>query len=228
MAEPASRYMPALAGVPEGIHDAWVQLTGELPGRGAVRVTLPLIIHLASAPKSGSLVQVDYEHRVLRLNETKPLMIQGYYDVPSCGRGTANATRACFNLDDIHTQAKAGYTSIMYYHWAFATIDQQRQALDVLAESGMMLIADLSLLLENIACGGTAGRHFKNCTQDAGALAAAWATVKTQVQRWKSHPASVLGVDVQCTWRAVRLSRTLSITRIASNAHRTVAAPYCN
>eukprot|EP01043_Picozoa_sp_COSAG02_P021753 COSAG02_NODE_1114_length_14502_cov_140.830035_1_plen_354_part_10 len=134
-------YQFSLAGVPAGIHDAWVHLTGELRGRGAVRVTLPLILHLALAPTSGSLVQVDYEHRVLRVNETEPLMIQGYYDVPSCGHGTANAT--CFNLEDIQTQAKAGYTSIMYYHWAFATIDQQRQVLDVLAQSGMMLIADL-------------------------------------------------------------------------------------
>jgi hypothetical protein len=114
-------------------------------------------------------------------------MIQGYYDVPSCGHGTANAT--CFNLEDIQTQAEAGYTSIMYYHWAFATIDQQRQVLDVLVQSGMMLIADLSSLLENIACGGTAGRHFKNCTQDAGVLVRTWATVTSQVQRWKSHPA---------------------------------------
>lgn len=73
--------------------------------RGAVRVTLPLILHLALAPTAGSLVQVDYEHRVLRVNERVPFMIQGYYDVPSCGRGTANATRACFNLADIHTHS---------------------------------------------------------------------------------------------------------------------------
>ena len=176
----------ALAGIPAGIYDAWVQLTGTLPGRGAVRVTLSLLLHLTAPPPSGSVVQIDYEHRVLRVNGTQ-YMIQGYYDVPACGRG--NATRACFNLSDIQTQSRAGYSSVLYYNWVFATIDQQRQVLDLLADNGMMLLADITRLMENIACGGTAGRSLKNCTHDATALAAAWMAVTEQVQRWKTHPA---------------------------------------
>ena len=179
----------SLAGVPEGIHDAYVQLTGSLSDVGAVRVALPLIVHRVAPPTSGSLVQVDYEHRILRVNRTEPFLIQGYYDVPFCGRGPANATRACFNLSDIPSQAKAGYTTILYYNWVFATFKEQRQVLDLLAENGMMLLADITHLLEDIACGGTAGEPLTNCTRGAAALTAAWAAVAEQVQRWKSHPA---------------------------------------
>lgn len=179
----------SLAGVPEGIHDAQVQLTGTMVGVGAVQVTLPLIVHRVAPPTSGSLVQVDYEHRILRVNGTQQFLIQGYYDVPSCGRGPVNATRACFNLSDIPTQAKAGYTTSLYYNWVFATVEEQRQVLDLLADNGMMLLADITHLLEDIACGGTAGEPLTNCTRDPVALDAAWAAVTEQIQRWKHHPA---------------------------------------
>jgi hypothetical protein len=179
----------SLAGVPAGIHDARVQLTGSLPGLGAVHVALPLIVHRVAAPEAGSLVQVDYEHRILRVNRTQPFLIQGYYAVPYCGKGPINATRACFNLSDIPTQARAGYTTTLYYHWVFATVDEQRQVLDLLAENGMMLLADITHLLEDIACGGTAGEPLTNCTRDPAALATAWAAVTEQIQRWKHHPA---------------------------------------
>ena len=36
----------------------------------------------------------------------------------------------------------------------------------------------------------------------------------------EGHGGRVLGVDVACTWRAVRVSRTLSLTRGATHAHR--------
>lgn len=182
----------SLAGVPEGINDAQVRLTGTILGVGAVQVMLPLIVHRVALPTSGSLVQVDYEHRLLRVNKTQRFLIQGFYDVPSCGRGPANATRACFNLSDIPTQAKAGYTTILYYNWVSATVEEQRQVLDLLDQNGMMLLADITHLLEDIACGGTAGEPLINCTHDPAALATTWKAVTEQIQRWKHHP-GILG-----------------------------------
>eukprot|EP01044_Picomonas_judraskeda_P002436 COSAG03_NODE_175_length_11150_cov_7.837691_9_plen_625_part_00 len=165
-----------IANLPAGIHDTTVTLSGFLPSGESVDVQLPLTLHRAPAPTS-TFVQVDYEHRMLRVNRSKPFLLQGYYNNQ-------------MNLSDIVVQGKLGYTAAMYYGWMGVSVHHQQRLLDTLAANNMMLLVDLSDLMMDIACGGTAGAA--NCTKDSAALADAWAAVEGQISRWKSHP-GVLG-----------------------------------
>eukprot|EP01049_Picozoa_sp_SAG25_P003729 SAG25_NODE_219_length_11644_cov_21.713729_10_plen_756_part_00 len=93
-----------------GMHDVNVSVSGTLRGK-AISVWTKLLLHVVPAQDEATLISVDYEHRILRVNRTKPLMIQGYYDVPNCGRGTLGV---CFNTSDIALQGSLGYTAVMY------------------------------------------------------------------------------------------------------------------
>jgi hypothetical protein len=182
-AEFASHAFP-IAGLANGIHDATVMLSGTLPdARGQITTQLRLILHRIAPPRAGSLVQVDYERRTLRVNRTRPFLVQGYYDVPGCGRNSSTPHGVCFNLSDIPNQARMGYTAVLYYNWMEASARQQRRALDTLAAHGMMLMLHITYLLEDIACGGTAGEPLSNCTKSASAEARAWAAVIGQIKQ---------------------------------------------
>jgi hypothetical protein len=133
-------------------------------------------------------VQVDYERRILRVNRTRPFLVQGYYDVPGCGRNSSTPHGVCFNLSDIPNQARLGYTAVLYYNWMEASARQQRRALDTLAAHGMMLMLHITYLLEDIACGGTAGEPLSNCTKSASAEARAWVAVIGQIKQVRKTP----------------------------------------
>ena len=181
-----------------GMHDVNVSVAGTLHGR-AISVWTKLLLHVVPAPQDmATFISVDHEHRILRVNHTKPLIIQGYYDVPNCGRGVSGA---CFNTSDIALQGSLGYTAVMFYQFFVSaatvglgltflmldrcceqngTIAEQDKALDAMAAAGMYLMAAVQLEME---FGVTL--HGLNSTEGK----AAWDVVAQRINRIKNHPA---------------------------------------
>ena len=115
------------------MYDINISLSGDLGG-AAVDVWTTLLLHVVPEPKEDTtVVQVDYEHRMLLVNRTKPLSIQGYYDasVDHAGPGTR------YNVSDLETQAELGYTSVMFYGFFNQSAAEQQRVLDELAARGM-------------------------------------------------------------------------------------------